>query len=69
MDKIDVNGPNEHPLYHYLKRAQPGIFGLTRIKWNFEKFLVDKNGVCVDRYASTVNPSKIAPRIEELLSK
>lgn len=67
MEKVDVNGPNEHELYHYLKRAKPGIFGLTRVKWNFEKFLVNRQGVVVDRFASIVNPTSIGAHIEKLL--
>ncbi|KAG4303787.1 hypothetical protein PORY_002812 [Pneumocystis oryctolagi] len=50
MDKIDVNGINSHPLYTFLKTQKAGILGFSRIKWNFEKFLVDKNGVVVALY-------------------
>ncbi|KAI9483997.1 MAG: thioredoxin-like protein [Benjaminiella poitrasii] len=69
LSKLDVNGANEAPLYKFLKESKPGIFGLTRIKWNFEKFLVDKEGNVVQRYSSLVDPSAIAQDIEKLLQK
>ncbi len=65
--KIEVNGENENPLYTYLKSQKGGIMG-NKIKWNFTKFLVDKEGNVVERYASTVEPEKIESRIKELLS-
>ncbi|KAI8332642.1 thioredoxin-like protein [Chlamydoabsidia padenii] len=65
--KIDVNGDNEAPLFKYLKESQPGILGLKRVKWNFEKFLIDREGKVVHRYASTTEPKSIAPEIEKLL--
>lgn len=64
--KIDVNGENEAELYKFLKNAQGGIFG-DKIKWNFTKFLVDKNGNVVNRYASQKKPENIAKDIEKLL--
>jgi glutathione peroxidase len=57
--KIKVNGPDAHPLYRYLKTAQPGVLGSTSIKWNFTKFLVGKNGEVVTRYASKDTPEAI----------
>ncbi|KEZ76721.1 glutathione peroxidase [Salinisphaera hydrothermalis] len=57
--KIEVNGPHAHPLYRYLKAERGGLLG-RRIKWNFTKFLVDRNGRVVQRYAPTVKPEKIA---------
>ncbi len=66
--KIDVNGPYTHPLWQFLKRQRPGIFGTERIKWNFTKFLVDRGGNVVRRYATRVKPEKIAPAIERLLA-
>jgi glutathione peroxidase len=69
--KIDVNGPNAHPLYKYLKNERSGIFGaigLERIKWNFTKFLVDRAGKAAGRYAPATPPSELAPAIERLLS-
>ncbi|MBR4270433.1 MAG: glutathione peroxidase [Clostridia bacterium] len=65
FSKIEVNGKNEHPLYAYLK-AQPKGEG-KRIRWNFTKFLVDRNGEVVARYDSKITPSEIAPDIEKLL--
>ena len=68
--KIDVNGPHAHPLYQFLKRANPGIFGIfgaEGIKWNFTKFLVDRQGNVAGRYAPTTNPKALAGAIEGLL--
>ncbi|WP_137935740.1 glutathione peroxidase [Chitinivorax sp. B] len=65
--KIDVNGENAHPLYQFLKSSAPGIFGLEGIKWNFTKFLVDRSGKVVDRFAPTTKPEDIAGDIEKLL--
>ncbi|XP_031636344.1 probable phospholipid hydroperoxide glutathione peroxidase [Contarinia nasturtii] len=67
MAKGDVNGKSTIPLYVYLKHKQTGIAG-SFIKWNFTKFLVDKNGQPVHRYAPTTNPMDIAEKIEELLA-
>ncbi|KAI1318053.1 peroxiredoxin hyr1 [Mortierella claussenii] len=67
MDKIDVNGDNEDPVYAFLKSQKSGLMGLTRIKWNFEKFLVNKDGTVYQRYSSAANPSSIASDIEKLL--
>jgi glutathione peroxidase len=64
--KIDVNGAEESPLYTYLK-AQKGGIGSANIKWNFTKFLVDKNGEVVARFASAKKPEAIAAEIEKLL--
>ncbi|OBZ84479.1 Peroxiredoxin HYR1 [Choanephora cucurbitarum] len=69
LAKLEVNGPNEAPLYNFLKNSQPGLFGLTRIKWNFEKFLVDKEGNVVQRYSSLTEPTAIAIDIEKLLKQ
>ncbi|KAL3233932.1 Uncharacterized protein RNJ44_03972 [Nakaseomyces bracarensis] len=69
MKKIDVNGPKEDPVYKYLKSQKPGMLGLKGIKWNFEKFLVDRNGNVVERYPSLTNPSSIEPVIEQLLKE
>ena len=65
--KINVNGVKAAPLYKYLKKQQSGLFG-GRIKWNFTKFLVDRNGVVVKRYAPAVEPSEIASDIKKVLS-
>ncbi len=56
--KIDVNGKNAHPLFKYLKKEHGGIFG-GKIKWNFTKFLIDKNGKPVKRFSPTTSPEKI----------
>lgn len=66
FSKIDVNGENESPLYTFLKQAKGGIFS-SKIKWNFTKFLVDRDGNVVDRFASTVTPEKIEASIKKLL--
>ena len=66
MEKIDVNGPNTHPLYKFLKKEQGGFLG-SKIKWNFTKFLVDKNGKVVERYASITKPQNIQKDIEKIL--
>ncbi len=66
--KIDVNGPAAHPLYVYLKKAAPGLLGSEGIKWNFTKFLVDRQGRVVERYASATAPETIAADIEKLLA-
>ena len=65
--KIDVKGGNAHPLYRYLTDEATGIFGLKAIKWNFTKFLVDRNGNIVKRYAPSTKPDEIAADIEKLL--
>lgn len=64
--KINVNGRGAHPLYKYLREQKGDLLG-NAIKWNFTKFIVDKEGNVVERYASNVNPSEIAPAIEKLL--
>ena len=66
FDKINVNGKNAHPLYKYLKKEKSGIFGGS-IKWNFTKFLIDKNGNVVGRYAPTDSPLKMEEEIKELI--
>jgi len=65
--KIDVNGPHAHPLYRFLKGEQAGVLGTEAIKWNFTKFLVDRQGRVVKRFAPTTTPDKIAGDIEPLL--
>lgn len=64
--KIDVNGANAHPLYAYLKQKAPGILGSEAIKWNFTKFLVDKKGKVIRRYAPSTTPESIASDLEKL---
>ena len=67
FQKIEVNGSNIHPLYQYLTKAVPGIFGTEGIKWNFTKFLVDRGGKVVKRYPSTAKPEDLAKDIQALL--
>ncbi len=65
--RIDVNGPGAHPLYRLLKQSRPGIFGTGKIKWNFTKFLVDRRGNVVARYAPSRKPDTLIPEIERLI--
>jgi glutathione peroxidase len=66
FSKVLVNGKNAHPLYKYLKSAQPGLLG-GRIKWNFTKFLIDRNGIPTKRFAPTDKPESIEKHIAALL--
>lgn len=65
--KIEVNGPGTHPLYQHLKAEAPGLLGTEGVKWNFTKFLVDRSGKVVKRYAPTDKPEAIEPDIVALL--
>ena len=65
--KIDVNGENTHPLYVFLKQNAKGLLGSEAIKWNFTKFLVNKEGKVVKRYAPATKPEEIESDIKELL--
>ncbi|MEZ5708861.1 MAG: glutathione peroxidase [Blastomonas sp.] len=65
--KVDVNGENADPLWKHLKSQQAGLMGSRAIKWNFTKFLVDKQGKVVARYGSMVKPEQIRSDIEKLL--
>jgi glutathione peroxidase len=67
--KIDVNGADAAPLYRWLKAERPGLLGTESIKWNFTKFLVDRDGRVVKRYAPTDTPDAIARDVEALLPK
>lgn len=67
FSKINVNGATAHPIYRFLKEQKPGILGTQRIKWNFTKFLIDRCGHVVNRYAPSIEPQKIASDIERLL--
>ena len=69
MAKVDVNGDNASPVYRFLKEKAPGILGTEMIKWNFTKFLVDKNGHVVQRYAPNTEPKDIEKDIAALLGK
>lgn len=66
FEKVDVNGAHAHPLYEYLKRQQSGLLGAS-IKWNFTKFLVDRAGQVIARYAPTARPEALRQKIETLL--
>ena len=66
FDKIDVNGDNAHPLYQYLRGEKSGLLG-SSIKWNFTKFLIDRSGKVVGRYAPTTTPEQLTKDIEALL--
>ena len=65
--KIEVNGPNTHPLYQWLKGEKAGFLGTEAIKWNFTKFLIGRDGSVVKRYAPTDTPAKIEKDIAKLL--
>jgi glutathione peroxidase len=65
--KGDVNGANAHPLFRHLKAAAPGILGSQMIKWNFTKFLVDREGNVVQRFGPQTTPEQLAEHIERLL--
>jgi glutathione peroxidase len=67
MEKIDVNGSNAHPIYEFLKSSKPGLMGIQMIKWNFEKFLIDKNGNVVERWASISTPESMESTILKFL--
>ncbi len=65
--KVEVNGGNAHPVYKFLKNEKAGLLGSEGIKWNFTKFLVDKDGKVVKRYAPTDKPASLAKDVEKLL--
>ena len=68
FEKIDVNGPAAHPLYQYLKHERPGVLGTEAIKWNFTKFLVNRSGAVVKRYAPADEPASIDADVAALLA-
>ena len=67
--KIDVNGPETHPLYQQLKSAKPGLLGSQDIKWNFTKFLVSRDGQVQKRYGSQKDPNDLEPAVLEALGE
>ncbi|MBV34363.1 glutathione peroxidase [Kangiella spongicola] len=67
FQKVDVNGDNAHPLYQHLKKEATGLLGSQKIKWNFTKFLVDKDGKVIERYGSITKPENIKDDIRKLL--
>jgi glutathione peroxidase len=66
-EKVEVNGGAAHPLWKWLKKEKPGLLGMESIKWNFTKFLIDKNGRVVKRYAPTDTPEKIEKDLASVL--
>lgn len=68
FSKIDVNGDDAHPLFRFLKGEAPGVLGTEAIKWNFTKFLVDRQGEVVKRYAPATKPEDLKEDIEKLLA-
>jgi len=69
FSKIAVNGEHSHPLFNFLKQQAPGILGTKAIKWNFTKFLVNRQGKVVKRFATTVKPEMIKADIEKCLNQ
>lgn len=69
MQKIEVNGDNAHPLFEWLKEQKSGLLGLKRIKWNFEKFLIGKDGQVKGRWASVTGPASLEKEILAELEK
>jgi glutathione peroxidase len=67
FSKIDVNGTGTHPLYEFLKKTRPGFLGTKRIKWNFTKFLVDRQGRPIKRYSPQTAPAAIEKDIQQAL--
>ena len=67
MAKVEVNGDGADPLYKHLKKEKPGLLGSQGIKWNFTKFLIDKDGKVVSRHAPTEKPESLSADIEKLL--
>ena len=67
MAKVDVNGPDADPLWDWLKSQQSGLLGSKGIKWNFTKFLVDRDGKVVSRFGSMIKPEQLEKDIEKLL--
>jgi glutathione peroxidase len=67
MAKVEVNGDGADPLFKHVKKAKPGLLGSQAIKWNFTKFLIDKDGKVVSRHAPTEKPESLASEIDKLL--
>lgn len=67
MEKVDVNGPDASPLFDWMKKEKKGLMGSTSIKWNFTKFLIDREGNVVKRYGPQDSPASIAKDVEKLL--
>lgn len=67
--KIEVNGKGTHPLYQHLEGEAKGILGTTAIKWNFTKFIVDRDGKVVERHAPNATPTSVVPQLEALMAR
>lgn len=69
MKKVDVNGDKADPLWEHIKSEKPGTLGMKRVKWNYEKFLVGRNGRVAERWTSVTPPEKLVEAIERELAK
>lgn len=69
LGKTDVNGDQAEPVWEYMKKEIPGVFGMKRVKWNFEKFLISREGKVVGRWASTTKPEGLEKTIVEEIEK
>jgi len=69
LGKVDVNGDNADPVFQHLKNEAPGILGTKMIKWNFTKFLINKNGEVINRYAPNTEPTDIVEDIKKALAE
>lgn len=67
FSKLEVNGKNAHPLFQYLKEQAPGVLGSKNIKWNFTKFLVNREGKVLKRFAPTTSPESLEPEIRAII--
>jgi glutathione peroxidase-family protein len=69
MEKVQVNGNNVHPVYAFLKSQKSGLLGLSMIKWNYEKFLVDRTGQVIERFSTLQKPEALEASIKAALEK
>ena len=69
LGKTEVNGDKAEPVFEWMKKEKPGLMGLKRIKWNFEKFLIGRDGRCVQRYSSMAKPESIEKDILQEIAK
>ncbi|KAF1966311.1 glutathione peroxidase 1 [Bimuria novae-zelandiae CBS 107.79] len=68
LGKVDVNGDGAEPVWEWLKKEKPGVMGLKRVKWNFEKFLVGRDGKVIKRWASVTKPEDLRGEVEKALA-
>lgn len=68
LGKVDVNGAEAEPVFEWLKKEKPGLMGLKMVKWNFEKFLVGRDGKVIKRWASTTKPEDLKAEVEKALA-